>query len=210
MKGSIMKIRSLILTIIFLVVSCGPLAASTITYLYGDRDGFGINVQEGASFDFQALQQNYGTYSEFPTDEWSSWGTLSLGWTHKYSLDDFGPLTSASLEIFTGGQGDYGASQLYLGTTLVDTISGDGGNFAHRHVLDLSPFLDLLDGSDTFKLVTALSSDGWVDNWVLDYSALTVSDSASVSSVPLPSSLLLLAGGCLGLWSCRKGRRRKK
>ncbi len=207
-----MKIRPLILTIIFLFVSCGPLAASTITDLYGDRDGFGIDVHEGEWFNFQKIQGSSGEYSQFPTDEWSTRGILELGlgWTHTYSLDDFGPLTFASLEIFTGGQGDYGPSQLYLGTTFVGTITSDGGTFAHRHVLDLSPYLDLLDGSDTFKLVTALSSDGWVDNWVLDYSALTVSDSASVSSVPLPSSLLLLAGGCLGLWSCRKGRRRKK
>jgi hypothetical protein len=118
-------------------------------------------------------------------------------------------LTSASLEIFTGGQGDYGISQLYLDEHLVGSIASDNGNVARRHTLDLSSYLYLLDGSDTFKLVTALNPDGRADNWVLDYSALTVSDSANVSSVPLPSSLLLLTGGCLGLWSCRKGRRRK-
>ena len=206
-----MKIRPLILTIIFLFVSCGPLAASTITDLYGDRDGFGIGATAGNEFSWQLIdQQGPGNSDPLYTDQWTNRSILPLSWTHTYALEGFETLTSARLEIFTGGQGDYGLSQLYLDEHLVGSIASDNGNVARCHTLDLSSFLYLLDGSDTFKLVTALSSDGWVDNWVLDYSALTVSDSASVSSVPLPSSLLLLAGGCLGLWSCRKGRRRKK
>ena len=198
-----MKIRPLILTVIFLFISCGPLTAATITSPYGDQDGFGIGTQENDPFTYSNIFQSYGSYSQFPTDEWSNPTILSLGWTHTYSLDGLGQLTSACLEIFTGGQGDFGDSKLFLDGQRVGTIPRDGGNVARRHVLDLSSFLYLLDGYDTFKLVTTLSPEGWFDNWVLDYSALSVSDDRT-SCVPLPSSLLLLAGGCLGLWGCRK------
>jgi len=203
-----MKIRSIILAIIFLFVTCGVLSAATITNLYGDRDGFGKGIQENESFDSSNIYQSWGVYSQFPTDEWSNRSILGLSWTHSYSLDGLGTLTSACLEIFTGGQGDFGLSQLYLDDQLVGSITSDGGNIARRHTLDLSPYLDLFDGSDTFKLVTAFSQENWADNWVLDYSALTVSDDRTCC-VPLPSSLLLLAGGCLGLWGCRKKAKRK-
>jgi len=197
-----MKIRPSILIVIFLFISCGPLAAATITNLYGDRDGFGIGTQVGKNFSWSDIQGSSGTYSQFPTDEWSNRSILGLGWTHAYSLNDLGLPTSATLEIFTGGQGDFGPSQLYLDGQWVGFITSDGGNIARRHVLDLSNVLDLLDGSDTFRLVTATNSEDKADNWVLDYSLLTISD--DVSCVPLPSSLLLLAGGCLGIWGYRK------
>lgn len=201
-----MKIRSIILSMIFLFVSCGILSAATITSLYGDRNGFGIGAEAGKSFTWSDIQQSFGTYSQFPTDEWSNRGILELelGWTHTYSRDNLGTLTSACLEIFTGGQGDYGASRLYLDDLLVGFIPSDGGNIARRHTLDLSPYLNMLDGENTFRLETAFSQENYADNWVLDYSLLTISDSENVSCVPLPSSLLLLAGGCLGLWGCRK------
>ena len=206
-----MKIRPLILTVIFLFISCGPLTAATITSLYGDQDGFGKDIHEGETFNPLTLQQSFGIYNQFPTDEWSNRGILELelGWTHTYSLDGLGPLTSACLEIFTGGQGDFGDSKLFLDGQQVGTIPRDGGNFARRHVLDLSAFIKLFDGSNTFRLQTAFNlKNNQIDNWVLDYSALSVSDDRTCC-VPLPSSLLLLAGGCLGLWGCRKKVKRK-
>ena len=204
-----MKIRPLILTVIFLFISCGPLTAATITSPYGDQDGFGIGVQANEPFDWLLIDQQ-GPEDSDPlyTDQWTDKGILPLSWTHTYSLDGLGQLTSACLEIFTGGQGDFGDSQLYLDNLLVGSISSDGGTIARRHTLDLSSYLYLLDGSDTFKLVTALRSDGQADNWVLDYSALSISDDRTCC-VPLPSSLLLLAGGCLGLWGCRKKVKRR-
>ena len=206
-----MKIRPLILTVIFLFISCGPLTAATITSPYGDQDGFGIGAKAGENFLWSDIQGSSGIYSQFPTDKWSNRSILELGWTHSYSLAGFGQPTSACLEIFTGGQGDFGLSQMYLDDQFIGYISSDGGNFARRHTLDLSTFLDYLDGSNTFTftLKTALSTNNDADNWVLDYSLLTISDTDDVSCVPLPSSLLLLAGGCLGLWGCRKKVKRK-
>src|SRR5580765_3248819 len=99
------KLACICLTAVAMASSAG---AVTLVNLVGDKDGFGIGVLPNQGFDFNLVT---GPAEAGGTDIWM---TGSHSWTHNYSLIGLGPITSASLEIMTGGQGWQGLSTLYV------------------------------------------------------------------------------------------------
>jgi hypothetical protein len=177
--------------------------AAIITDLVGDMDGFGIGATHGSSFDWQSVGPGDGD----GTDVWSS-SDLTL--YHNYDLTGLGPITSVSLEVFTGGQGYYGLSSIYLNDQLLgtltdgdtwDTYGGEGQNIAWLDVFDLSSYIPLFTGSNS---VTIDVNSG--DGWVMDYSRLII-ETAENTNVPEPGTLALLG---LGLAGIRVSRGRKQ
>ena len=171
----------------------GIASALTLVDLHGDKDGFGIGVLPDQSFDFTAVTSEAD--DDGFTDQWVS-GTQS--WSHTYDISGLGSIQQAKLEVFTGGQGWYGQSELYVDGEYVglltdgDTFdSSPGANIARLDVFDLTAFASVLDGAETITVVTQNSGDGWV----LDYSELTISD------VPEPGTLFLLGVGLVGVLS---------
>jgi len=165
--------------------------------ILGDKDGLGIGVLDGAAFDFSLVGPPDGN----GTDEWR-YGSQS--WLQTY--DPTGA-TAASLAIFTGGQGWFGASTLLLDGQAVGFLTDgdgyDGGDEANRgrfDVFDLTPYLSLLTGSTIFTVQTVNGGDGWA----LDYSELTLRTRA----VPEPATMVLLGAGTLGLLAARRRRNR--
>jgi hypothetical protein len=173
-------------------------SATTIVNSVGDKDGFGIGVLPNQGFDFSLVT---GPAEAGGTDIWM-YGNHS--WTHTYSLIGLGPITSASLEIMTGGQGLGGLSSLYVDGHYVGTLTdgddtGPAYNYARLDVFNLTPFASYLNGADTITVATYQPGDGWV----LDYSQLTISDGGA--SAPDGGFTMLLLG--LGLSSLGVARR---
>lgn len=172
---------------------------ATVEDLYGDKDGFGLGKQENEAFDWQDLPDK-PQEGEGVTDFFTAINYLPLTWTHTYSLSGVGIFTRATLEIFSGGQGTYGVSKVFLDDCQVGTLTnGDTGNinYAKKDVIDLMPFVHLLDGNDLIRVETCKSPEGGVDNWVLDYSLLKIT--SEPASVPIPPSIVLLCSGLVGL-----------
>jgi hypothetical protein len=175
-------------------------SAATITSLYGDVDGFGIGVTNGNQFNYTSVgPPDPGTI----TDEWIF---NNQSWTQTYSMAGLGTITSASLDIFTGGigVGGPGSVTLYVDSILVGALSvGDGPylgiepmQVAWLDTFNLMPYLpSLTDGSVTILITTG------GDGWALDYSKISISDSASV---PEPSTMLLLGLGLIGVIGVRR------
>lgn len=177
-------------------------SAITVTDLYGDKDGFGSDIQDGEFFwpwDVVTEVDDEGF-----TDRWV-FGTQS--WSHVYDISGFSNITSATLTVFSGGQGlgVFASSQLFIDDVYVGDLS-DGeiafANFARKDVLDLTSFAGHLQGSNTIEIRTFYD----IDAWVLDYSEITITGdldpngpSAPGAPVPEPATMTLMGLGLAGL-----------
>lgn len=162
-------------------------SAQTVTSLVGDKDGLGIGVTNGQGFDYTQV----GPADVQGTDTWV-YGDQSV--VHDYALP--ASFTSATLELFTGGQGLNGLSSVYLNGTFIGNLTdgdnvGPSYNYGWKDTFDLSSYLGLLTGHDT---VTIRTFAGASDGWALDYSELKL-----VGAVPEPSTYALMALGLAGV-----------
>lgn len=158
----------------------------------GDQDGFGIGVVDGQGFSYSDVGSGDG-------DGTDVWQFSTQSYVFDYSLPA-GALT-ASLEVFTGGQGLNGLTSVFINSQFVGTLTdgddvGPSYNYAWKDTFDLTPFAGLLTGHDTLRFQTAQSGDGWV----LDYAKLTV------TAVPEPATYgMVLAGlAAVGVFARRR------
>ena len=171
-------------------------SATIISSLYGDKDGLGLGIGDGESFNYEAISNaaDAGTI----TDQWIY---ADQSWSQTYDFGGFGPIIGGSLEIFTGGQGYHGLSRLFIDDVLIGTLTDgdgyDGGNMLNvgrLDIFDLTPWVHLLDGAETMRVDVTSSGDGWA----LDYSELKIETNDTLisgSAVPEPTSLSLMLLG---------------
>ena len=177
----------------------GLVGATVIQPQYGDDDGLGLGLTEGESFYWADLPRTGADL----TDIWLR-GDINLDLN--YDLGGMSSVTSASLLIGTGGQGWMGPTSLYIDGSLVGQLTDgdDGGNFYRRDSFDLTPYLALLDGANSFFI--DLVGDG--DGWSLDFLQLTLSDDPGVSVgplvVPTPAAAMLFCSALAGLVCIRR------
>ncbi|MEW8507654.1 MAG: PEP-CTERM sorting domain-containing protein [Candidatus Thiodiazotropha sp.] len=190
--------KRLVLGILLLAMSTAG-SAAIITDLVGDMDGFGIGATHGSAFDWRSVGSGDGDGTDYWSDDDR---TIS----HFYDLTGLGNILSVSLEIFSGGQGYFGLSNVYLDTQFVGNLTdGDtwdsgfeGENIAWLDTFDLTPYISLIDGANVVT-IDVMPNDGWV----LDYSRLVI-ETDDVTSVPEPGTLALLAMGLAGMGLSRK------
>lgn len=181
---------------ILLLALSNVASATVIVDQIGDDDGFGIGATHGSSFSWGSIGSGDG-------DGTDVWIHGDANFTHTYDISSLGTITSATLELFTGGQGWHGLSAIYIdGTYVGDLTDGDGVgpgyNYAWLDTFDLMAYASLLDGANTLTIDVSSSGDGWA----LDYSRLTISDEGM--SVPEPGLALLLGFGLISLSVSRK------
>ncbi len=185
----------------------GGANAAIITDLYGDIDGFGSGVTDGSNFHPSMV------FTESDDEGITDRGLYSdQSWTHTYDISGFGPINSASIDIFIGGLGAYsGSASLFIDTTYVGLLtdgdtcgSGLCSNTAHLDTYSLDPYLGLLDGATSFTVDAIYSGD----YWALDYSLLTI-DAGDVAPVPEPATLFLIGTGLAGLAGTRLRKKKR-
>jgi hypothetical protein len=190
-----MKNTQIMLTaLIAFFVACVIVNADVVlTDLYGDKDGFGIGVPDGDTFDWMAVGPSDG-------DGTDQWRTGNYSWLHTYNISSLdGPIVEASLELFHGGDGQFAPSEVFVNgisvglLTVADGIAL-GANYAFLDIIDLTPAITSLGGSDNISVSVSAGGDGWV----LDYSELTI------KSIPEPASLGLLALVSGGIFFTRR------
>lgn len=185
--------KVLLFTLSFLLIGMVS-AAPTLTSIIGDKDGFGLGVTDGQAFSYDLVGSGDGD----GTDVWM-WGDKS--WVHTLDLSQLdGSITSASLEVFHGGDGLYSASEVFINDVFVGYLSDaeNPGNIALLDIIDLTPYISLIGNSNILTIEVSYSGDGWV----LDYSELTVNSSV----VPAPGASILVG---IGLLTVRYLRNRK-
>ncbi|RCU45758.1 PEP-CTERM sorting domain-containing protein [Corallincola holothuriorum] len=170
--------------------------AGIIVDLIGDKDGFGIGVQDGEGFSYSDVGPGDGD----GTDVWRNGDYI---FSHTFDLTSFGSIVDATLEIFTGGQGLNGQSTVYLDGVNVGLLTdgdntGPEYNYATLDIFQLTDFAALLDNAAEIRIDTVSSGDGWV----LDYSELTIY--TADAEVPAPASVLLLGLAALGFVGYRR------
>ena len=199
-----MKLNQAIKTLVAAtaLVAAGAVMSAPVVSLVGDKDGLGLGLVSGEGFAFSDV----GPTDRDRTDEWVFGGVNVLHqstWT--------GTLFSASLQIFSGGWGLDSPAQVYLNNTLIGLLtngddSGPSGNAAFLDVFDLTPYLNLLTGSDTVEIRTSNPDDGGA----LDYSQLSLQildASGGGNNVPEPATVALVGLALAGV-SLQSRRRR--
>jgi hypothetical protein len=193
--GWISRLGVACLTPLFLGATLSPVAhADPTTMTIGDMDGFSLGTLVGESFDPQPIA-NY--WDEMPTG-WNGDGDGTDVWKHtpggldtyiyEFSYDDV-PKLNAFVSLYHGGTA-IGARLHLDGVDVAGLTAGElpgrFGNFARFDRFDLTPFLGLVDGHDTFEIKTIQG-----DDLVVDYISLQL-------NVPEPASgALSLAGFAL-------------
>lgn len=177
------------------LASVATAQAATVVSLVGDEDGFGQGITNGSGVDWTTIHSP----DVQGTDNWF-YGDQSV--VHNYSLPT--DIVSASLEVFTAGQGLSGLSNIYLNGTLIGQLTdgddvGPAYNYAWKDTFNLTPYLGLLTGSDTVTIRTAM---GGSDGWAWDYSKLTVT-----AAVPEASSYGMAFAGLAVVGALMRRRR---
>ena len=146
--------------------------AGQVVSRFGSQDGFGINAQSGATFEFIDLTAPTieGTDQEI---EGGFTGELTSLWS--------GTLISAQLQVFSGGWGRYGPADVLLNGTVIGQLTvGDfdtlGANYAFLDSFDLGAGLGLINGVNAFdiRVVAPASSTDPLDTGVLGFLKLTL------------------------------------
>ena len=174
-------------------------AAATLVSLVGDKDGLGLGLASGDGFDFDLV----GPVDVQGTDDFS-FGNFSF--VHDYALA--GVITSASLEIFSGGLGRNALSSVFFNGTLIGNLT-DGDdvgplyNYAFKDVFDLTPYAALLTGHDSVEIRPA---SPLLDGGAVDYSQLSVTiGPAAAVAEPSGPALVGLALAALVASTRRRG-----
>lgn len=184
------------------LVLVGTAVASPVVSLVGADDGLGIGLAVGASF-FPLELINPGPNG---TGEWRA---DALPMVHNMPFT--GTLSSAKLEIFSGGWGYQSPVSVRLNGHLIgDLTSTDPsiiGGDANRTVLDsfdLSGHLEWVTGHDTVSF-DVLNAD---DFGAIGFSRLTLQVNATTGTVPEPATFALAALALAGMALHRQRRPR--
>ena len=177
-------------------------AAATLVSLVGDKDGLGLGLASGDGFDSDLVDPGDGD----GTDKFLTGNFLFV---HDYALA--GAVTSASLEIFSGGLGRNALSGVFLNGTFIGNLT-DGDdvgplyNYAFKDVFDLTPFVALLTGHDSVEIHPA---SPLLDGGAVDYSELSVTfGPAAAVAEPSGAALAGLALAALAASARRRGAKR--
>ena len=109
-------------------------SAAVITDLYGDKDGFGtgLTVADGSVFNIGLVPAVNTTGDAACTDvQLNNPGTIlpcntplgTTSFSHTYDLTGVKSIVSASLELFTAGQGSAGPTTISVDGTLLGTLT---------------------------------------------------------------------------------------
>ena len=130
----IKSIVSCLITAALAMAAAGAGAAATVS-LVGDKDGLGLGLASGDSFDIASIGPADGDGTDELKDD-------NFSFVHDYILA--GTVTSAQLEIFTGGFGLGAPAGVFLNGTFVGNLTdGDQDappyNHAYKDIFDLTP-----------------------------------------------------------------------
>lgn len=183
--------------------------AGQVLSRFGSQDGFGINVQSGATFEFIDLTAPTTEGTDQEIDGGIS-GQLTSLWS--------GTLISAQLQVFSGGWGRYGPAEVLLNGTVIGQLTvGDfdtlGANYAFLDSFDLGAGLGLINGVNAFDIRVAppTASTDPLDTGVLGFLKLTLQtqDSGPGNTVTEPASLALAGLALAAALARRRGQGRE-